>query len=194
MESMEITRLDASNFTENSLDDFSRYQEVTQVYRLIDGRLQHVPLTFTEDWPLARRREKAREILRRTHIVYGAVENGEVVGVIMLLPALDYGRMVRIIAETASVGRCSRRQRRKPSGAVQRRCTHPPVPRGKPLISTAQWVLSSAQTQFRSAWRTSRAMCSWNAPFEQRIKRVCLPSAECTRFLLRENATLPEIC
>lgn len=31
MESMEITRLDASNFTENSLDDFSRYQEVTQV-------------------------------------------------------------------------------------------------------------------------------------------------------------------
>lgn len=94
MESMEITRLDASNFTENSLDDFSRYQEVTQVYRLIDGRLQLVPLTFTEDWPLAHRREKAREILRGTHIVYGAVENGEVVGVIMLLPALDYGQMV----------------------------------------------------------------------------------------------------
>lgn len=149
MESMEITRLDASNFTENSLDDFSRYQEVTQVYRPIDGRLQLVPLTFTEDWPLARRREKAREILHGTHIVYGAV--------------------------------------RMP-------CTHPPVPRGKPLISTAQWVLSSAQTQFRSAWRTSRAMCSWNAPFEQRIKRVCLQSAERTRFQLRENATFPEIC
>ena len=40
----------------------------------------------------------------------------------------------------------------------------------------------------------SRAMCSWNVPFEQRIKRVRLPSAECTRFLLRENATFPEIC
>lgn len=55
MESMEITRLDASNFTENSLDDFSRFQEVTQVYRLIDGQLQLVPLTFTEDWPQARK-------------------------------------------------------------------------------------------------------------------------------------------
>lgn len=47
------------------------------MYRLIDGRLQLVPLTFTEDWPLVRRREKAREILRGTHIVYGAVETAK---------------------------------------------------------------------------------------------------------------------
>ena len=40
----------------------------------------------------------------------------------------------------------------------------------------------------------SRAMCSWNAPFERRIKRVCLQSAERTRFQLRVNATFPEIC
>lgn len=93
-EHMEITRLDSRNFTLDSLDNFSRHQEVTQVYRLIDGQLQLVPLTFTEDWSLERRREKAREILRGQHIVCGAIDRGEVVGVIMLRPALDHGRMV----------------------------------------------------------------------------------------------------
>lgn len=91
---MEITRLDSSNFALDSLDNFSRYQEVRQVYRLIDGQLQLMPLTFTEDWPLSRRREKAQEVLRGQHIVYGAIDRGEVIGMLMLLPALDHGRMV----------------------------------------------------------------------------------------------------
>ena len=91
---MEITRLDSRNFTLDSLDNFSRYQEVTQVYRLMNGQLQLVPLTFMEDWSLSRRREKAQEVLRGQHIVYGALANGEIVGMLMLLPSLAHGRMV----------------------------------------------------------------------------------------------------
>lgn len=197
MESMEITRLDASNFTENSLDDFSRYQEVTQVYRLIDGRLQLVPLTFTEDWPLARRREKAREILRGTHIVYGAVENGEVLGVIMLLPALDYGRMV---IDSFHV---SANHRRNGIGrALFKAAKAEAIRRGAKALYASACSARETIDFYRAMGFVispnpipeSRAMCSWNAPFEQRIKRVRLPSAERTRFLLRENATFPEIC
>ena len=68
--------------------------EIVQVYRLMDGQLQLVSLTFMEDWSLSRRREKAQEVLRGQHIVYGALANGEVVGMLMLLPSLDHGRMV----------------------------------------------------------------------------------------------------
>ena len=45
-----------------------------------------------------------------------------------------------------------------------------------------RWM-PSARIRFRS-----------ESPFEKLTRRVCLPSAERTRFLLRENATIPEIC
>lgn len=91
---MEIVLVDRNNFTLESLDDFSRYQEVNNVYRIVEGTLQLVYHPFVEDWSPERKREKAREILSGTHIVYGALENGKVVGEIMLLPKLDRNRMI----------------------------------------------------------------------------------------------------
>ena len=91
---MNIVLIDKSNFGYGSMDSFSRYQVVENVYRLIDGSLQLVHHPFTENWSLERKREKAKEILNGKHTVYGAFENGCVIGIIMLLPELDRNRMI----------------------------------------------------------------------------------------------------
>lgn len=91
---MEIKLIDPSNFTRDSLKDFQRYQEVKNVYRLRNGEFVLVHNPFTEDWDVARRVEKANEILSGRFICYGAFENSRVLGEIMLLPTLDKGRLI----------------------------------------------------------------------------------------------------
>ena len=91
---MDIVLIDKSNFDYGSMDSFSRYQVVENVYRLIDGTLQLVHNPFTDNWSPERKREKAKEILSGKHTVYGAFENGDVIGIIMLLTELDRNRMI----------------------------------------------------------------------------------------------------
>ena len=91
---VEIRLLNDKNFSLESLDSFDRHQEVENVYRQVDGKLMLRRHPFTEDWSQERRREKASEILPGRHIVYGAFEDGHVVGGVMLVPELDHGRMV----------------------------------------------------------------------------------------------------
>ena len=91
---MDIALLNRQNFSRKSLNSFSRYQTVKNVYRLADGALRLVEHPFTEDWTPARKDEKAREILAGKHIVYGALADGGVVGILMLLPELEHGRMI----------------------------------------------------------------------------------------------------
>ena len=91
---MEIKLADAANFRPDSLRDFRRYQEVTNVYRLRDGEPTLVYAPFTEDWDAARRAEKAEEILSGRFITYCAFEGERVVGEIMLLPELNRGRLI----------------------------------------------------------------------------------------------------
>ena len=91
---MEIALIDRNNFGTESLDDFSRYQSVKNVYRISDGKLHLVYHPFTEDWTPERKREKAKEALSGRYIAYGAFEDGAVVGLIMLRPGLNMGRMM----------------------------------------------------------------------------------------------------
>ena len=51
---------DNNNFHMDSLDDFVRFQTVTNVYRFRDGKLCLVHQPFTEDWSPERKREKPR--------------------------------------------------------------------------------------------------------------------------------------
>lgn len=82
------------NFTRESLDAFSRYQVVKTVYRVKEGEMYLVYRPFVETWTLERKREKAAEILAGDHIVYGAFENGDIVGILLLLPVLEHDRMI----------------------------------------------------------------------------------------------------
>lgn len=91
---MNITLIDKCNFSRKDLDSFSRYQEVEFVYRMADGDLRSVYHPFTETWSPEQKDEKARKILDGKHIVYGAFENGRIVGILMLLPGLNRGRMI----------------------------------------------------------------------------------------------------
>lgn len=91
---MNIALIDRRNFSWKDLDSFSRYQEVEFVYRIADGEFRSVYHPFTETWSLEQKNEKAREILDGKHIAYGAFENGRIVGILMLLPELDRGRMI----------------------------------------------------------------------------------------------------
>lgn len=91
---MEIQLLNKDNFHIDSLDTFSRYQTVNNVYRLDENHLQLLHCPFTEDWSAERKREKAAEILSGQYIVYGVIHEGRVVGTIMLIPELEHGRMI----------------------------------------------------------------------------------------------------
>ena len=92
--SLEIKLADKNNFGRNSLNDFRRYQEVKNVYRLKDGWLRLVYNPFTEDWDDERRIEKAEEILSGQYVTYCAFEGNRVVGEIMLLPRLNKDRLI----------------------------------------------------------------------------------------------------
>lgn len=89
-----IQKADSGNFHADSLDDFSRMQTVTKVYRLQDGQLCLIDHPFTEDWSPERRREKASEILSGRYITFCAFEEERAVGSIMLIPELNEGRMI----------------------------------------------------------------------------------------------------
>lgn len=102
-----IERLDSRNFGPFSLDDFIRTQPVTDVYRRVDGEYRLVSAPFVDDWPPERKREKAAVILSDSFLTYGALEEGHVVGFIMLAKALDHQRM---IVDSFHVSRSSRRQ------------------------------------------------------------------------------------
>lgn len=89
-----IQKVDKTSFHPDFLDDFSRAQTVTNVYRLRNGQLFLVQHSFTEDWSPARKREKTAEILSGNFITFCAFEYGRVLGCIMLKPELNEGRMV----------------------------------------------------------------------------------------------------
>lgn len=89
-----IMPLNSGNFNTDSLQDFDRGQEVTQVYRLSGGELRLVPLSFTETWSGERKKEKAAEILSEKYITYGAFDGDRVIGEIMLIKELNRGRMI----------------------------------------------------------------------------------------------------
>ena len=91
---MEIALINRHNSTRESLDAFSRYQVVKTVYRVKEGEMYLVYRPFVETWTLERKREKAAEILVGDHIVYGAFENGDIVGILLLLPVLEHDRMI----------------------------------------------------------------------------------------------------
>jgi len=91
---MKIELLTNENFNEKSLDNFDRYQKVTNVYRPIDGEYKLVYHPFEETWSPEHRREKAREILSGEYMTFGAIENGKIIGELMFVPELNDGRMI----------------------------------------------------------------------------------------------------
>jgi len=91
---LDVRRINPREFPRDALRDFDRYQKVTDVYRLIDGRLQLVRIPFEESWSPERRLEKADEIRSGDYTVFCAYEDAHVVGEIMLVPTLDNGRMI----------------------------------------------------------------------------------------------------
>lgn len=104
------------NFTRESLGAFSRYQVVKNVYRVKEGEMYLAYRPFVETWTLERKREKAAEILAGDHIFYGAFEkNGDIVGILLLLPVLEHNRM---ILDSFHVSTHKRRQGHWP-GAVR---------------------------------------------------------------------------
>ena len=92
--SVTIEKLTHKNFTPASLDGFDRFQEVTEVWRRVEGAYRLVRAPFTEEWSPARRREKAAEVLSGDYIAYGAVAEGRIVGLLLLEKQLRGRRMV----------------------------------------------------------------------------------------------------
>ena len=80
-----IQRLPSEGFNECSLDDFVRHQVVSECWRNVDGEWKLLPIAFTEDWGLDRRREKAADIFQRADkdlISFVAFQSDKVIGFI----------------------------------------------------------------------------------------------------------------
>lgn len=91
---IEIKRADRNNFSETSMDQFDRFQEVKNVWRKENGGFVLVFRPFTETWSPERRREKAKEILSGRYVTFCAFENDAVVGEITLIPELNENRLI----------------------------------------------------------------------------------------------------
>ena len=62
---IEIVRLPCEGFDAHALDDFVRHQAVTECRRYADGERKLLPIAFTEDRSLEKRRDEALGIIRR---------------------------------------------------------------------------------------------------------------------------------
>jgi len=78
-----IQQITRENFCETSLDGYIRTQNVTEVYRKINGLYKLVHHPFTDDWSPQRKREKALEILGEEFITYGAFDGDRVIGFVI---------------------------------------------------------------------------------------------------------------
>lgn len=78
-----FNKLDADNFDECSLDDFSRHQKVTYVWRNIDGDWREVYEPFEENWSREECREIAADIAKHMNVdqtAFAAFEGDRVIG------------------------------------------------------------------------------------------------------------------
>lgn len=86
---MNITykKLDHTNFSFHSLDDFIRHQTVRACWRKVDGQWKLVPISFAENWSLAKCREIAQDIaqhMEKDQTAFGAFDGEKLVGFITL--------------------------------------------------------------------------------------------------------------
>lgn len=75
--------LNEHNFNVNSLNNFKRYQDVTECYRLTDSGYAILPIRYTEDWSIAELKRLSEKIIRGLNsgnIALGAFANGEIIG------------------------------------------------------------------------------------------------------------------
>ena len=61
-------RLDNTNFTAHSLDDFVRHQTVTECWRKINNDWKLVPNAYEEKWSLAQCREIAEDVVHHINL------------------------------------------------------------------------------------------------------------------------------
>lgn len=83
---MKFEKMTFHNMTENCLDTFVRYQEVTECWRYINEKWILVPHVFVEKWDLEQLRDKAKSVRKILSHGYGmvAIENNQVIGFIVV--------------------------------------------------------------------------------------------------------------
>lgn len=85
MDDIIYAKLTDGNFNENSLDDFIRYQKVSECWRKVNDEYVLVPNDYVENWDIQQCREKAKEIkegISDKGFAYGAFCDNKVVGYI----------------------------------------------------------------------------------------------------------------
>ena len=76
-------RLDNTNFTAHSLDDFVRRQTVTECWRKINNDWKLVPNAYEEKWSLAQCREIAEDVVHHINLDqtgFGAFDGERIIG------------------------------------------------------------------------------------------------------------------
>jgi len=80
---IQYQRLNADNFTGNSLDDFVRRQTVTECWRKIDNEWKLVPNVYQENWSQVQCRKMAEEVVHYINLDqtgFGAFDGGRIIG------------------------------------------------------------------------------------------------------------------
>lgn len=99
-------KITLDNFNAHSLDDFKRYQVVTQTLQKINGEYVYADNHFIQDWDSDKLRDEAADILEKiaeNAIVYGAFCDGKVVGMAYLGTRLFGSQMQYIELECFQV-------------------------------------------------------------------------------------------
>ena len=87
MENITFERLSEKNFNPESMDTFIRFEKISQVWKMSQGRLILTDANYIMDWDLEKRRGIAQLILRgiqKDYFAYGAFYEGRVIGYILV--------------------------------------------------------------------------------------------------------------
>lgn len=146
-ESFQMVPLPDAHFSIRSLNAFERTQVIGEVYIPEGDGLRLISRPSRDDRTLARKRQKAADILGGSYITFGALHAGQVAGFLMLNPRLQDGRMVvesftspAPSAAAVWVDGCLPARCGKPGRQARKRCIFPPPTPGKRWIFTAPWA------------------------------------------------------
>lgn len=83
---IDYQQLNSRNFTNLSLNDFVRHQQVTECWRNVEDEWKLVPISFVEDWSLEQCRKIASDVLvhmGKDQTAFGAFDGEKLVGFII---------------------------------------------------------------------------------------------------------------
>ncbi len=158
-------RLDNTNFSGHSLDDFVRHQTVTECWRKINDDWRLVPNAFEENWSPEQCREIAEDVVQHISLDqtgFGAFDGGRIIGFAIVSHRI-FGTASRYVQLVCFLPWPAKR----PGGWARRNCTFRLIPQKSHRRHTGHLAVCLRRRSMRDWQQRNPLMSKWNTDYKK---------------------------